>query len=70
MKGATIAQPLDVRRHIVSIRAPVKGATGLLDPVAGAERFNPRAREGRDGVGGGEGAADEVSIRAPVKGAT
>ena len=49
MKGATGAQGLDAARLPVSIHAPVKGAT-MLSPETQPQpdRFNPRAREGRD----------------------
>jgi len=58
--------------QMVSIHAPVKGATrwnaGEVLLLAG---FNPRAREGRDALAGWDiGQWSTVSIHAPVKGAT
>ena len=56
---------------LVSIHAPVKGATRPETGRQRHDRFNPRAREGRDGTYTvAEAAVDEVSIHAPVKGAT
>ena len=57
---------------MVSIHAPVKGATSSARGRAREPtRFNPRAREGRDlGAKLLEGAVGAVSIHAPVKGAT
>ena len=51
VKGAT-ANWLGVSpRVIVSIHAPVKGATGSSRQISGTDkRFNPRTREGCDGV--------------------
>jgi len=55
---------------LVSIHAPVKGATWLATFVGLAVGFNPRAREGRDAHAAGAGLHVEVSIHAPVKSAT
>jgi len=56
----------------VSIRAPVKGATAFLRVQHSKDIcFNPRTREGCDGMIGAVPVFDnKVSIRAPVKGAT
>ena len=56
---------------LVSIHAPVKGATIIPHNFSGiGPGFNPRAREGRD-ADITETADDvQVSIHAPVKGAT
>ena len=57
--------------RIISIHAPVKGATsqikllGLCSPY-----FNPRSREGSDDQAIGSLMSREISIHAPVKGAT
>jgi len=55
---------------IVSIHAPVKGATQITGERSESECFNPRAREGRDRFCGRGGFCRLVSIHAPVKGAT
>ena len=57
---------------LVSIHAPVKGATGKYRQQSKvAYSFNPRAREGRDLHEGGLYCYKTVvSIHAPVKGAT
>ena len=72
VRGATPLGAAPVARVRVSIHAPVRGAT-LADRLGGgrADRFNPRARAGRDLQGAGAGRADiGVSIHAPVRGAT
>ncbi len=55
---------------MVSIHAPVKGATAAPSPSATTECFNPRAREGRDLPPRLPHPHRLVSIHAPVKGAT
>ena len=51
MKGATIDPIYKVLTGVISIHAPVKGATFLRDiRVHHIKYFNPRAREGRDTV--------------------
>ena len=63
---------LIISKTIVSIHAPVKGATykGKF-VVRRSMGFNPRAREGRDGAAHRDCRAyGLVSIHAPVKGAT
>ncbi len=52
----------------VSIHAPVRGATSIV--VADVNRFNPRARTGRDTSAGTHASRIDVSIHAPVRGAT
>ena len=48
-RGATIHIAIAFRIHIVSIHAPARGATKLQETIVSKlERFNPRAREGRD----------------------
>ena len=60
----------------VSIHAPARGATiaGTIAPklISGGRGFNPRAREGRDGVGSKKRGWQRnwVSIHAPARGAT
>ena len=58
--------------HMVSIHAPVRGATPTSPPSsARQERFNPRARTGRDRIArAAYRRALDVSIHAPVRGAT
>ena len=49
MKGATTDLVVGVVGGIVSIHAPVKGATAKTHDTNMAQNgFNPRAREGRD----------------------
>ena len=48
MKGATVADAGPAYGRVVSIHAPVKGATDRVDRDHADARFNPRAREGRD----------------------
>ena len=49
VKGATPRRRLLLGRLDVSIHAPVKGATGRRATTRRAsQRFNPRARKGRD----------------------
>ena len=56
---------------IVSIHAPVKGATpSIFFVMYFRDRFNPRSREGSDRPRVKETIASLVSIHAPVKGAT
>ena len=71
VKGATVLDD-GVAAHVgVSIHAPVKGATPRPGcPGSGRRRFNPRAREGRDGEQRLPDGLLRVSIHAPVKGAT
>ena len=72
MRGATSALVGTGSTAIVSIHAPVRGATKRIrTPHKSRTCFNPRAREGRDRrsnrmleVG------NVVSIHAPVRGAT
>ena len=55
----------------VSIHAPARGATGDSFAASPAfNRFNPRAREGRDGAQFRVIAPRNVSIHAPARGAT
>ncbi len=63
---------IPVGNNAVSIHAPVKGATFRhLTRCQNEHSFNPRAREGRDGVEVAHSRQRrEVSIHAPVKGAT
>jgi len=58
--------------ELVSIHAPVKGATliTLILLLLYAAGFNPRAREGRDIASWRHADLHAVSIHAPVKGAT
>ena len=56
---------------MVSIHAPVKGATVGSVPFSSASTgFNPRPREGSDDTRGLRPRVSSVSIHAPVKGAT
>ena len=72
MKGATLYSVCLRLGVVVSIHAPVKGATTACGPCRTWERgFNPRTREGCDDVVDGDlGGVILVSIHAPVKGAT
>ena len=58
-------------QHVISIHAPVKGATSLRkrQEIHHAD-FNPRSREGSDVDGHATGVGVVISIHAPVKGAT
>ena len=58
--------------EVISIHAPVKGATRTAGNIPGPYRdFNPRTREGCDGTALDVAYAPEgISIHAPVKGAT
>ena len=52
MKGATLDCVLSSLLDLISIHAPVKGATGKpLDRVPVSQNFNPRSREGSDRAG-------------------
>ena len=56
---------------VISIHAPVKGATCPLGLAANQVRnFNPRSREGSDGWPRAACPSVRISIHAPVKGAT
>ena len=57
---------------MISIHAPVKGATSFADRYDGyVQNFNPRSREGSDPVRDDEkDRVVPISIHAPVKGAT
>ena len=60
-----------IRLRSISIHAPVKGATLLLDSLtAGSTNFNPRSREGSDDGARKPSILASISIHAPVKGAT
>ena len=61
-----------LRIFVISIHAPVKGATWTrFKPKATRPYFNPRTREGCDFVvDGAKATALIISIHAPVKGAT
>ncbi len=63
-----------VERYVyvtVSIHAPAKGATSAAKwRLRSSQRFNPRAREGRDNDLGHTDQTGAVSIHAPAKGAT
>ena len=57
--------------YVISIHAPVKGATQAPRNAGGAStNFNPRSREGSDSVISCAPDTPEISIHAPVKGAT
>ena len=57
--------------HLVSIHAPVRGATpNMSERVLATLSFNPRTREGCDRTRANLPRATEVSIHAPVRGAT
>ena len=58
-------------QHVISIHAPVKGATSLRkrQEIHHAD-FNPRSREGSDQCEPGAAEPGMISIHAPVKGAT
>ncbi len=56
---------------MISIHAPVKGATSTrATRIGGPRYFNPRTREGCDYGDVHEGHDMIISIHAPVKGAT
>ena len=59
-------------KYVVSIHAPVKGATALRKGASTqGNRFNSRSREGSDDLEDALATAEiTVSIHAPVKGAT
>ena len=57
--------------RMISIHAPVKGATAVNSTGSKPLRhFNPRSREGSDSRLWGQAADLHISIHAPVKGAT
>ena len=71
MKGATQAAGDIFGLKLISIHAPVKGATSLLARFKPCkENFNPRSREGSDQICVIAIECDVISIHAPVKGAT
>ena len=72
MKGATCLVSTSSLSFIVSIHAPVKGATpGTHASASKVSCFNPRTREGCDLITlTPAGIVMDVSIHAPVKGAT
>ena len=72
MKGATLLAAAPGQLVLVSIHAPVKGATSRVDVGhVAASCFNPRPREGGDTANSALPADSRVvSIHAPVKGAT
>ena len=56
---------------IISIHAPVKGATNDFAVfIADCTDFNPRSREGSDFANPPVTVVSDISIHAPVKGAT
>ena len=71
MRGATFCEKSIIKREIVSIHAPVRGATFSASlevrPMTG---FNPRTREGCDSKEHQRQYGEVVSIHAPVRGAT
>ena len=71
MKGATRQFAADVTFTMISIHAPMKGATAVRPHrLTYRSHFNPRTHEGCDieaVVAAGE---DHISIHAPMKGAT
>ena len=71
-RGATFTSCLPWPQKGVSIHAPARGATLRPEEILGhMHRFNPRAREGRDGPLAQRVAHDlPVSIHAPARGAT
>ena len=70
-RGATRQAVQFQRDGLVSIHAPARGATVMPPSSAPApQRFNPRAREGRDEPGFFVDIFDAVSIHAPARGAT
>ena len=71
-RGATRHESPDERRGRVSIHAPARGATrACWGPSTRMNRFNPRARAGRDRtVGEPRDRPIQVSIHAPARGAT
>jgi len=71
VKGATAAVEAGGHGALVSIHAPVKGATVFAGRAGrSCTGFNPRAREGRDLFVATPDIHLHVSIHAPVKGAT
>ena len=59
------------RPTIISIHAPVKGATHpQASPHSFPAHFNPRSRERSDSAIMGTAKTSDISIHAPVKGAT
>ena len=72
MKGATLPTDSEGRLDVISIHAPVKGATlsALMQPVLVTLHFNPRSREGSDVLSHIRSGLTDISIHAPVKGAT
>ena len=61
----------EIIEAIISIHAPVKGATLYQVQSVGLEEyFNPRSREGSDLVFFFSNPVLQISIHAPVKGAT
>ena len=56
---------------IISIHAPVRGATSLPNLIVhSVPNFNPRSREGSDSLICNLSSKKEISIHAPVRGAT
>ena len=70
-RGATACAGRLQIRFDISIRAPARGATaGRFYTFVQSFDFNPRSREGSDGMVVKEILTDEISIRAPARGAT
>ena len=72
MKGATKDLFDEAAQKLISIHAPVKGATSFPSISDKIEyNFNPRPREGSDVQNDqNAGTKPTISIHAPVKGAT
>ena len=69
-KGCDRAYSNKLRQKLVSIHAPVKGATWSAKKLELANGFNSRTRKGCDLERRGNLCFTDVSIHAPVKGAT
>ena len=71
-EGSDIAGIVSLRwEWIISIHAPVKGATGCGPSCRRTcSHFNPRSREGSDQLQRQTAVEADISIHAPVKGAT
>ena len=71
MKGATIPPKQEEISIIISIHAPMKGATpNQYRTPSNLANFNPRSHEGSDGNKFIMKVSTSISIHAPMKGAT
>ena len=70
-RGATLSFDRCYSQNDISIHAPARGATRGNGRVrADHENFNPRSREGSDGILAASWQTWKISIHAPARGAT